>query len=237
MNQRMLARIASLTAVVLITSGLLHAAEAPGEKPNVVLFMSDDHGVADSGAYGDGTVRTPTIDRLARQSMRFSRAFAASPLCTPSRAAVHTGLMPFRNGGHKFGTPIAPDVETMPDYLRDLGYRVVLAGKSHLLPREQFPYEYVPSASAAAEILASHDRKVPLLLVVATHPPHMPWIHNTGYDPAEVELPPYFVDTPETRRARTDYYSDVTLMDGILGQTLDALQEHGYRDNTLVVYT
>ena len=228
---------AAVGAAAMAVPGALRA-KAGERKPHIILFISDDHGYADSGAYGDTVVRTPNIDRLARESMRFTHAFAASPLCSPSRCVIETGLMPFRNGGHKFGTPIRGNVRTMPEYFKRLGYRTVHVGKFHHAPRKRFPYDTVQgNERSAAKVLADHDPKRPLLMLVCTHTPHTPWTKNTAYDPAKIPLPPNFVDTPETRSDRANYYSDVTRMDGILGQVLDAARKHGYADNTLFVYT
>ena len=207
-------------------------------KPDIVLFISDDHGWADSGAYGDKYVRTPNIDRLARESMRFTHAFAASPLCSPSRCVIETGLMPHRNGGHKFGTPIRNDIRTMPEYFKAMGYYTAHIGKFHHNPRKRFPYDFVHgSEMKAAAFLAGYDKPKPLLLLVCTHPPHTPWIKNTTYDSDKIKLPPNYVDTPETRSDRANYYSDVTRMDSILGSVLDAVDKHRDKANTLFIYT
>lgn len=207
-------------------------------KPNIILFISDDHGYADSGAYGDTYVKTPNIDRLASQSMRFTHAFAASPLCSPSRCVIETGLMPFRNGGHKFGTPIDNEIRTMPEYFKDMGYYTAHIGKFHHSPRERFPYDFINGdENKASEFLRDYSEDKPLLLLVCTHPPHTPWTKNTDYDPQKIELPPNFVDTPETRLDRANYYSDVTLMDSILGRILDAASDYVGADNTMFVYT
>ena len=88
-----------ILAAVLSAPNALFAKETQ-DRPNIILFISDDHGWADSGAYGDHIVQTPNINRLAKQGMRFDSAFAASPLCSPSRCVIQTGLMPHRNGGH-----------------------------------------------------------------------------------------------------------------------------------------
>ncbi len=228
---------ASGLAAALILAGP-RAAFGSSPHPNIILFVSDDHGVADSGAYGDTVVRTPNIDALARQGMRFTRAFAASPLCSPSRCAIATGMMPFRNGGHKFGTPIRPGLRTMPAYFNDLGYFTAHFGKFHHGPRKQFPYDKTdPNESQAAEFLAAYDEEQPLLLVVCSHPPHTPWEKNAAYDPAKLTLPPSFVETPETRTDRADYYTDVTLMDAILGDVLAASRQRQIDNETLFVYT
>jgi len=207
-------------------------------RPNIVLFISDDHGWRDSGAYGDVYIQTPHIDRLAGESMRFTHAFAASPLCSPSRCVIETGLMPHRNGGHKFGTPIKSNIKTMPEYFKELGYYTAHIGKFHHGPNDRFPYDYInKNEKQACEFLSGYDKKMPLFLVVCTHPPHTPWVENTGYDLSKIKLPPNFVDTPETRQDRANYYSDVTLMDSILGDVLDGVATKGIKDNTLFVYT
>src|SRR5947207_13926689 len=117
-------------------------------RPNIVLFVSDDHSAADCGAFGSREVRTPNIDRLAREGMLFRRAFAASPTCMPSRAALYTGLMPFRNGAHANNMPgqsqCRTDVLSLPHYLKALGYRIAQAGKTHFGPKSVFPFERVP---------------------------------------------------------------------------------------------
>jgi uncharacterized sulfatase len=204
----------------------------------MILFISDDHGWLDSGAYGDSYVKTPNIDRLAKEGLRFTHAFAASPLCSPSRCVIQTGLMPHRNGGHKFGTPIRTDLKTMPEYLKELGYYTAHFGKFHHGPKHRFPYDVVESSERqAADFLADFHRPSPLFLVVCTHPPHTPWIENTMYDPTKISLPPNFIDTAETRADRANYYSDVTLMDSILGDVLAAVDRKAISENTLFLYT
>jgi arylsulfatase A-like enzyme len=208
------------------------------KKPNIVLFISDDHGGRDSGAYGDSYIKTPNIDRLAGESMLFTHAFAASPLCSPSRSVIQTGLMPHRNGGHKFGTAIKKDIKTMPEYFQELGYYTAHIGKFHQMPGKQFPYDHIDKRqNQAADYLAGYEGSKPLFLVVCTKPPHTPWIRNTTYDPSKIKLPPNFVDTPETREDRANYYSDVTLMDSELGSVLDAIDRKNLKASTLFIYT
>jgi uncharacterized sulfatase len=241
------------------------AEERPGgaarssARPHVVLFMADDHTWHDCGPYGAKDVRTPNLDRLAGEGMRFDRAFAASPTCTPSRSAIYTGLYPFRNGAHANHSWINEGVRTLPDHFKQLGYRVVLAGKTHIGPREQFGFEYLKGSNVMPpgkdhvlwtdldtavvdRLLAEHDKRQPLCLLVCSHSPHVYWPENDGYDPATIDLPPYLVDTPETRAMRARYYTDVTWMDKQLGEVLASLSRHGYDAaaggaDTLMIYT
>jgi N-sulfoglucosamine sulfohydrolase len=214
------------------------AAPVAATRPNIVLFISDDHGWEDSGAYGDKVVRTPNLDRLASEGLRFTRAFAETPLCTPSRSVIYTGMSPVRSGGHVFGDPIRPGIRTLPAYFKELGYHTAFFGKFHVSPRGQFPYDRFSGNELEAPAFLNHYKEAkPLLLVVCSNRPHLPWAKNKAYNPADVNLPPNFVDTPETRRSRTDYYTDVTEMDRQLGTVMRALQSTGAADRTLLLYT
>src|SRR3954462_4358379 len=113
------------------------------QRPNIVLFIADDLTATDCGPYGAADVRTPNLDALARESLKFTRAFAASATCSPSRSAIYSGLYPFRNGAHANHSLVRDDLKTLPHYMKQLGYRVVLAGKTHIGPREVFPFEYL----------------------------------------------------------------------------------------------
>lgn len=224
------------------------------ERPHLVLFIADDHSWHDCGPYGAADVRTPNLDRLAREGIRFELAFAASPTCAPSRSAIYTGLYPFRNGAHANHSLVRDGLRTLPHYLKHLGYRVVIAGKTHIGPRPLFPFEYLEDSNimppgknhvlwtdlnttAVDKLLAEHDQSRPMCLVVCSHSPHVFWPENDGYDPARVLLPPYLLDTPETRASRCRYYTDVSWMDTQVGQVRASLDKHGYADRTLFMFT
>lgn len=104
------------------------------KKPNIVLFVADDLGATDLALYGDPTGKTPNIDALAEESLLFTRAFASSPTCSPSRASFLTGLMPFRNGAHENHAGIDKGIRTLPQYLKEIGYRTAIAGNTILAP-------------------------------------------------------------------------------------------------------
>ena len=116
------------------------------DKPNIVLFIADDLSIADMGCYGNAAVRTPNVDRLAREGLRFTHAFAGSPTCTPSRSVMYTGLFPLRNGAHPNHSAIHPGTKTLGHHLQARGYRVVLAGKKHIKPLDAFGFEYLDAA-------------------------------------------------------------------------------------------
>jgi arylsulfatase A-like enzyme len=220
----------------------------------VVLFIADDFTWHDSEPYGAKDVRTPNLARLAREGMRFDAAFAASPTCTPSRSAIYTGMFPFRNGAHANHSLVRDELRTWPVRMQELGYRVVLAGKTHIGPRPAFPFEYLAGSNvmppgknhvlwtdlntpAVDRLLQEHERSRPLCLLVCSHSPHVYWPENKEYDPKKLDLPPYLLDTPETRAARGRYYTDVSWMDRQVGEVRDSLAKYGYADRTLFLFT
>ena len=234
---------------VWLAGGLLQA-EVTNALPHLVLFLADDHGAPDAGCYGNTVVRTPHLDRLAEEGLRFDRAYCASPSCTPSRSALFTGLMPARNGAHPNHSSVRKGIRSLPHYLAPLGYRTVLFGKNHVSPQSAFPFEYVagrippagPDQGSALDtnaldrLLATHEPTRPLCLIVSSWSPHIPWPENDGYDREELELPPGSVDTPEARKALARYYTDVTQLDARLGSCLASLDRHGFTENLLFTY-
>lgn len=108
------------------------------EKPNLVVIYCDDLGYGDLGCYGSDGIKTPHLDALAENGVRFTDWYSNSPVCSPSRAALLTGRYPNRAGvprilAGKRGTPGLPGSErTLATHLRDHGYRTALFGKWHL---------------------------------------------------------------------------------------------------------
>src|SRR5262245_33604845 len=102
---------------------------AQTSKPNLVVFLPDDHGYLDSEPDGAADVRTPNLKKLAAAGCTFTGMFVASPSCAPSRAALLTGLMPARNGAEANHAKPRPAVKKLPAYLQALGYEVAAFGK------------------------------------------------------------------------------------------------------------
>jgi uncharacterized sulfatase len=232
----------------------LRAPPPPGRRPDIVMFVADDLSWADIGANGSPDAKTPNIDRLSREWMRFTRTFAASPTCTPSRSAMLTGDYPMHNGAHANHSFIRDDIRTLPEYLKALGYRVAIAGKTHIGPRADFPFEYVAGSSRHPpgnhkplatslntdpidRLFATRDPDVPLAVFIASYQPHVPWMPNRGFDPAGLTLPPRSIDTPETREAFACYLSDVNAFDRELGEVRASIARHGKADDTLFILT
>jgi arylsulfatase A-like enzyme len=230
----------------------LPAFAQPAPKPNIVLFLSDDHGYFDSPVYGSKAVRTPNMESMANTGRVFTGAFTGSPTCVPSRSILMSGLLPARNGALPNHSGLTPGIRTLPSFLKAAGYETFHFGKSHFQPAANFPdWTPVPSEINGGPLNADLDtaavekwlagraaakNSAPVCLVVCSHSPHVYWRANAGYDPQRVELPPTFVDTPETRAERTKYYSDITFADKQLGEVRAACRRH-LSKNTLFLYT
>ena len=168
----------ALTAAV----GPLGAAQT--DRPNVVLMMTDNHGAWTLGCYGNPDVRTPHIDRLAREGTLFSRCYSSNPVCSPTRATWLTGLMPSQHGVHCFiagSVQIGPEAfstleefRSLPDVLAEAGYTCGLSGKWHLgknmEPQEGFSFWVTKPGGGTAEF---YDQKIIEDGAVRTEPTYL----------------------------------------------------------------
>lgn len=237
-------------------NSLAQSGKKTSTRPNIVIFIGDDLGVDDIGPYGNDAVKTPNLDKLSRESLLFTRAFAGSPTCGPSRSTLFTGLLPFRHGAHGNHSAVRENTRSLVQHLQPLGYRVVIAGKLHVGPEEVFAFERISRTNVPEPgfeekpglhydlnmdpvdtWLSAQKRNQPFLLIVADHSPHVVWPDTSSYDPEEIDIPAVHIDTERTRKARARYYEDITKMDNNLGKLLGSLDKHGLVDNTMMIFT
>ena len=242
--------IRSLVVTVILFVGLATPvpALADGDRPNVILIIADDLTYTDLGFAGNDEVRTPHLDKLRGESVYLQRLFTTAPMCAPTRMSIYTGLYPVRNGAHPNHSRVLDDVQSLPNYLLPLGYRVGLTGKRHYAPETNFPFDFLGGRQAdggpgndldleaADEFINASDD--PFCLVLASNQPHTPW--NLGdsshFDAATLTLPPYLVDTERTRSLLADYYAEIEYLDNQVGKAMAMLEASGEAGNTVVIF-
>ncbi len=223
---------------------LLTACFACAEKPNILIYLSDDHSQFDCGLYGAADIPTPNFSNLANDGMLFTHAFVASPSCAPSRAAMLTGLMPARNGAEANHTYPPAGTHYLTADLKQAGYEVVAFGKvAHGKNQKQFGFDAVlPAASYGnlrknvRQFLEHRDSDQPLCLFVGISNPHVPWSAASSFDPAKLKFPPTHLDTPSTRAHRAAYYEEIKEVDLLMGE-LRELAEQQLGQNTLFIHS
>lgn len=247
--------LAALVGLTLVTAELRAAAA----RPNILWIVSEDNS-PQLGCYGDPYARTPNLDTLARDGVRFTNAAVPYSVCSPSRAAFLTGLYPQQNGQLGLTTQrfamyraSTPGVVTR---LQAAGYRTGLIGKLHVRPEAAFPFDFrgitganfnreVPIENYTAEArkfwAASADR--PWFLSVNFPDAHLPFVRQAGGHPERLlkgtdvkPLPWVGVDSARLRDVTADYYNCMARLDIAVGQLLAALQASGAAENTLVIY-
>ena len=218
------------------------ATTSAADRPNIFVFFTDDLSARDVGAYGATDVRTPAFDQLATEGLTFDRAFIISPACAPSRASMLTGLTPAHNGAEANHTYKRKDVDSLIKHFNALGYQTAAFGKvAHGKDADRHGFDHVDRSRLpfeATEVwLREQDSDQPVALFFGTNSPHVPWPAVDGYDPATVTIPPFHIDTPDTRLFRARYYTDVTNADTHFARVKKLADHYLGTANRITVFT
>lgn len=249
-----------LLLILLLTPSLARAADAP----NVLLVLSDDHSWAHVGCYGNKDIKTPNLDRFAKEGMRFDRAYVACPQCVPSRAAIMSGRAPVAIQMTRFSAPLPAEVKVFPELLKASGYYAGVAGRSYHLDGSRTPPEtekvfqehglrtfpkrldYVKTSGNRAEIIKQYrefldqaPKEKPFVLQLCFSDPHRPLDRDAipePHDPKKLTLPAHYPDTQLVREDFARYYDEIARFDTDFGTVLKELDDRKLADNTLVVF-
>lgn len=236
-----------LSAAAVLASGRSASdGGQPARRPNILLAIADDWSYPHAGVYGDTTVTTPTVDRLAREGVRFTNAFAAAPSCTPSRAALLTGQAVHRleEGGNLHGF-LPKSYAGYPDLLEESGYAVGYTGKGwgpgRVEPGGRTRNPAGPAYKSFDEFLQKREPGRPFCFWFGSQDPHRPYEPGSGAQsgltPDGVRVPGFLPDTGEVRQDILDYYLEVQRFDRDLGRVIEALERAGELDRTIVIVT
>lgn len=254
-DHRVMQTIGQLHRVLIVVS--FTAVFTQAATPNVLLIVSEDNG-PELGCYGDPYARTPHLDRLASEGIRFTRAFVAQAGCSQSRASLLTGLYPHQHGQIGLATwgfrMYREDTPNIPRSLKAAGYRTGIIGKLHINPESAFTFDFhkMESANFTRKNLSDYSKyadafinadEAPFFLSVNYPDAHDTWLRQAEGLPAkpqsadEVKAMPYMgIDPPGMREMVADYYNCMSRLDSLVGDLLSVLKKSGKADNTIVVY-
>ena len=238
----------------------------PETKPlNILLFTADDLDRNSLGCYGSKVPDiSPNIDRFASQSLRFEHAFVNAAICAPSRGILATGLYGHNSGVMGFmkmksGSPHPLLFELLRTQNYELG---ILSKVGHSTPKNDFSWDYVfdqPEMGDGRSPTVYYQRAKtffeqtakkgkPFYFMVNSDDPHRPY-HNPAqpltkgaeapsriYKPYEIDVPGFVTDLPKVREELSYYYNSTRRLDDTFGKVMQALEESGQAENTLVLF-
>jgi N-acetylgalactosamine-6-sulfatase len=247
--------------LLLLLASADSARSAPATRPNIVFIFADDWGWGDLSAHGHPWLKTPHLDRLAREGTDFHQFNVLNPVCSPSRAAALTGMFPSRFGIHQhFATPaqnlarhmpdwLDPRAPSLPRFLQQAGYRTGHFGKWHLTNRnthgapaptaygfDEYAVFNGGAETASADLHATPDNAVKFIHAHKDRPFFVNvWLHESHlpHVPTAASLARWS-HLDEQKRV---YAAVITDGDNAVGRVLDALEAAGVAQNTIVLFS
>ncbi len=250
-------RLAAISLALAVGFGFCGFGPAGGaeRRPNVLWLTAEDLS-PNLGCYGDAYARTPALDALAKEAVRYSGAFATAPVCSPARSCLITGMYATTLGTQRLRSqfPIPRNIRGLPAYLRDAGYYCSNNVKTDYNIRGEAAF--VADAWDESSPQAHWRKRKPgqpffaVFNIMTTHQsrtsvwPREQFEREVGvkllpaerHDPAAASLPPYYPDTLEARRAWARYHDCIALMDREVGELLGQLAADGLADDTIVFF-
>lgn len=215
-------------------------------KPNILFVIADDWSYGHAGFYGDKVIRTPNMDRIAKEGASFTNAFCAASSCTPSRGAILTGRYPHQleAGASLWGT-LPKKYPNWTEILEKQGYYAGLTGKGW--GPGNFAaggYSQNPAGKQYKDFetfFAGKPTGQPFLYWLGTADPHRPYDAGAGaafgMNADQLEVPGWLPNSPVVRNDILDYYYEIERIDKRIGEMLEILRKAGQLENTLVIVT
>ena len=212
------------------------------ELPNILWLVSEDNG-AFLGCYGDTFATTPNLDKLASEGFLYTNAFANAPVCAPARNTIITGVYATSGGNqHMRSQYLKSDrVIPYPFFLREMGYYCTNNSKTdYNFSKNQYGEMWDESSNSAH--YKNRKPGQPFFAIFNTGITHESSIHKSiptdelKHDPDQVPIPPYHPRTEDMEHDWAQYYDKMENMDAWVGDHLQALEESGLADNTIVFY-
>ena len=247
--------------VLLFLSAATIAAATPASRPNIIFIFADDWGWGDLSSHGHPWLKTPHLDRLAREGTDFHQFNVLNPVCSPSRTAAMTGMFPSRFGiSQHFAAPAQNLARNMPDWLdvrapsiarffQQAGYRTAHFGKWHLTNRnthgapeptaygfDEFAIFNGGAETASADLHATPENAAKFIAANKDRPFYLNvWLHESHlpHVPTKASLEKWS-HLDEQKRV---YAAVITDGDNAVGRVLEALDSAGIAQNTIVIFS
>lgn len=217
------------------------------DRPNILWILGDDLG-PQLGCYGDRLVRTPNVDKIASEGVRFTHCFTTAPVCSPSRSGWNTGVYQTTTGTHnhrshrKDGYRLPDGVRLVSHRLKDAGYFTVnatdIAPGVRAAAKTDFNFQTDPPFDGTH--WNQRAKGQPFYAQINFTAPHKGPVWPQArkqkqlVDPQKVELPPYYPDDPIVRNEVANYLDAVNLWDVQVGAVMDSLKREGLLENTVI---
>lgn len=254
-------KIASGVAVALLLAAFASPAEIMAsensvaesqERPNILWIMTEDINPR-LGCYGDEVAVTPNIDAMAEEGVMYTNAYATAGVCAPSRAAIITGMyqqsfgaqnMATNTEGYDYRTVPDEEIKAFPEILRENGYYTFTCTKLDYqysaFAAKTGPFTIWDNDDAALELWEGNDSDKPFFGYINIMDTHESQMFREPFEdiiqPEDVEVPPYMVDSEETREEIATLYNDIYHMDMKVKEIRDRLEEDGLADSTIVIF-
>lgn len=244
--------------ILLSTSTLALLASAQGKesKPNILWVVIEDTSPQFIGCYGNTDARTPVIDQLAKEGVRFTNAFSTGTVCSPSRSCIITGVKTYKmgTGNHRSEYPIPEYIKGFPYYLRKAGYYTSNNSKTdyNVANTGNFTKEAWNESSDKAGWWNRQPGQ-PFFAVFNFNDSHQSRTMTQSYDwylknvfnelpdkdrigDNEFEMPPFYNDNPEMRKQFARVYNSIKLTDNRIGELLNRLHTDHLKDSTIIFF-
>jgi uncharacterized sulfatase len=257
-------KLAAITSLLSLSiQDVIGTEKSAPDRPNILIAITDDHSWPHTSVQGSPFLATPAMDRIAVEGLRFTNAYAGSPGCSPSRAALLTGRHHWMIGpAGTHGSSFPVHYETFVDVLERAGYKVGFTGKGwgpgdwlgggrdknpagveyNEVKLKSPPKTGISSVDYAGnfeQFMAEREDGQPFYFWAGSHEPHLKYAEE-GHGEAElatVEVPGFLPDTEASRSMLLDYAYEIEHFDAHLGRILASLEKAGELDNTLVIFT
>ena len=242
---------ARLVALLLLPLAALHAADPPSDKPNIVWLIAEDMS-PHFGCYGEKTIQTPNVDKLAENGVLFERAFVTGPICSPSRSALITGMYQTSIGAQHHRSGVGMKIELpagarlVPKLFQEAGYHTFNGGYPAMgKGKTDYNFEFDPGIYdgtdwktrkagqpffAQIQLLGGKIRDIPKQLAEARK--QLGSATSTDHLP----LPPYYPGTPAILDDWAATLDAVRITDKQVGEIVDRLRTEGILDQTIIFF-